>query len=208
MKKGLAVLFPGIGYTNDRSLLYFSGRLAENAGYELMRVSYTGFRKGIKGDPEKMREAFFLAREQAMEQLGGVSWDEYENVVFISKSIGTVVASEIAAKVIASGSAGAMSGASPDAIGGGKVRSVVFTPLKETFLYLEGDAIVFHGTADPWAKTEDIVKGCSERNIPLFITENANHSLETGEVETDLRNLETVMERVRELIIGAAGRGK
>ena len=181
-KRGIAVLFPGIGYTNDRSLLYFSGRLAEKEGYELLRINYKGFPKGIKGDKDKMREAFFLARGQALEQFDGIHWNEYEDVLFISKSIGTVVALSIAKDM------------------GLKVRSVVFTPLAETFLYLENDAVVFHGTADPWAKTEDIVKGCSNGKTTLYITENANHSLETGEVFTDLKNLEEVMARVRDFI--------
>ena len=33
MKK-IAVLFPGIGYNCDKPLLYYSRRLAQNAGYD------------------------------------------------------------------------------------------------------------------------------------------------------------------------------
>ena len=42
MKKA-AVLFPGIGYSVDRPLLYYSGKMALSRGYEVIRVPYTGF---------------------------------------------------------------------------------------------------------------------------------------------------------------------
>ena len=67
--------------------------------------------------------------------------------------------------------------------------------LAETFLFPAGEAIAFHGTGDPWAETEVIKMACAERDIPLYITENANHSLETGHLETDLRILSETMEK-------------
>ena len=179
MKKRLAVLFPGIGYTNDRSLLYFSGRLAEKEGYELLRISYGGFPSGVKGDKEKMHQVFLSAKEQALEQLQAIVWKDYEEVLFIAKSIGTVVASAIAEEK------------------GIDVRSIVFTPIAETFLYLKKEAIVFHGTKDPWAKTAEIREACSGDGITLHITEQANHSLETGDVLKDIENLRVVLREVR-----------
>lgn len=178
-EKGLAVLFPGIGYTNDRSLLYFSGRVAVNAGYELLRVTYGGFPPGVKGDREKMKDSFVLAGKQAEEQLRDVRWEEYEEILFISKSIGTVVASAYARERNLA------------------VRSVIFTPLEETFLFLRGDALVFHGTADPWAETAKIRAACEKCGVPLFITEGANHSLETGDAVKDVETLTGVVEKVK-----------
>ena len=39
MKK-LAVFFPGMGYTHDKPLLYYSGKLAKEHGYKIVRVEY------------------------------------------------------------------------------------------------------------------------------------------------------------------------
>ena len=175
-KNAVAVLFPGIGYTNDRSLLYFSGRLAEKAGYKVIKVSYCGFPAGVKGDREKMRQSFFMAKEQAEEQLKDVEWGD--DILFISKSIGTIVASAIAKEQ------------------GLKVRSVIFTPLADTFGFLDRDAIVFHGTADPWAVTDDIREACGKKGLPLFTVEGANHSLETGDAEKDVAILEKAVKEV------------
>ena len=53
----IACFFPGIGYTADRPLLYFSRKITKAAGYEIITVPYVGFESGIFGDKEKMKRA-------------------------------------------------------------------------------------------------------------------------------------------------------
>ena len=171
----IAVLFPGIGYTCDRSLLYYAGKLAASSGYEVIRVPYGGFPDGVKGNAEKMHQAFLLALEQAEHILSSIDWSAYDSVVFIGKSVGTVVAYQISA------------------------RLVLLTPVMETFDYIRKPAIAFHGTADPWARTEDVIRKC-EGTIPLYLTEEANHSLETGNVGKDIGTLLETMRTIKEYI--------
>ena len=52
-----------------------------------------------------------------------------------------------------------------------------------------------HGTADPWAETDMIQAECEKRGLPLYLTENANHSMETGNVEKDLEIMKDIMEK-------------
>ena len=94
----LAVIFPGIGYTADKPLLYFSRRIAVDNGYETRIMDYKGFPPKVKGDRNRMEESFFIALRQAEEMLAGVDFAEYDDVVFIGKSIGTIVAAKIAAE--------------------------------------------------------------------------------------------------------------
>ena len=54
--------------------------------------------------------------------------------------------------------------------------------------------IAFHGTADPWADTEMITNGCRKIGIPLYLTENANHSMETGDTLHDIFILHDIMD--------------
>ena len=110
-----AVLFPGIGYHCDKPLLYYAGKLARAAGYEVLSVPYTGFPKNIRNDREKIREAIALAVEQTEQILMGQKWPEQADILFISKSIGTVAASQYAMDK------------------GLSVRSILFTPLPEAF---------------------------------------------------------------------------
>lgn len=187
----LAVLFPGIGYTCDRSLLYYTAVLMKELGYEVVPVAYTGFPENVKGDAQKMRECYSIAQNQAEEILRDINFSDYDDIVFVGKSIGTVVALTIANQFDLT------------------VRSVLYTPLLETFDLLPVQTpgstsvntydwpLAFHGTSDPWAKTPEIIDACLPRGIPLHIVENANHSLETGNLDTDLRTLEETMEKVR-----------
>lgn len=181
-KSKLAVLFPGIGYTCDKPLLYYSGKLAACHGYEVLNVPYGGFASGIKGDPVKKEEAFRSALAQAEEILKETDFSGRE-VLFISKSIGTIVAAAYAKRHHLA------------------VRSISFTPLAQTFLYADGQGIMFHGTADPWVESsQQIREECRKIGQPLFIIEGANHSLETGNVENDIGNLQRIMNRVSDFM--------
>lgn len=175
--KKLAVILPGIGYTCDRPLLYYGGKLAQGLGWEVVRVPYGGFPEKVRGDAEKMRQSAEMALAQTEEMLRDVDWKRYGQILFISKSVGTVVAAAYAhAHRLSCG-------------------HILFTPVEATFAVPVGNAIAFHGTADPWVATETLTRLCREADIPLYITENANHSLETGDVPLDIRNLQVVMAR-------------
>ena len=132
----LAVVFPGIGYTADKPLLYYTS----------------------------------------------IDWNSYGSILFISKSIGTVISSAYASRHDLT------------------VKSILFTPLAETFSFPLAGSIAFHGTADPWAETDSIRELAAQKDVPLFLTQNANHSLETGDVLTDIFILKTTMERVQRFI--------
>lgn len=187
----IAVLFPGIGYTCDKPLLYYSAKLAAEKGFEVVRVPYGNFPSNVKGNAEKMYQSFVSAREQSEDILKDVDWSSYEEIVFFSKSVGTVVA---------------LSYASEHGI---DARQVLYTPLKETFKFPveagaavandagKSRAIAFHGTGDPWAQTEDIIKICEEKGVPLYLTKEANHSLECGKAIKDIKTIRKVMRTVK-----------
>ena len=179
MKK-IACLFPGIGYTCDKPLLYYSWKLLRGLGWEVVPVQYSGFPSGVKGDAEKMRQCGHMALEQAEELLRKISWSDYGDLLFVGKSIGTAVCAAYAKRH------------------GLKCRLILFTPVEDAFRYTDGGAIAFHGTADPWADTKAIEKSCRKQGIPLYETEGANHSLETGDVDADIREMRKVMKTVRD----------
>ena len=180
----LAVVFPGIGYTVDKPLLYFSRKIAAENGYEIKLLPYTGFPPKILGDREKMTESYRIALSQSREMLSDVDFTAYDEFLFIGKSIGTAVAAQIATEILR------------------PVRLLLYTPLEETFLFPLKDSIVFTGLADPWVGKESsrIPQLCEERGIPCHVVPGANHSLETGNAQTDLRNLLEIMEKTEQFI--------
>ena len=68
----LAIIFPGIGYTADKPLLYFSRRLAAAAGYDVLPLTYGGFPPKSIGDADRMAESVRIAFEQTVELLSGI----------------------------------------------------------------------------------------------------------------------------------------
>ena len=182
MKK-LCVLFPGIGYHCDKPLLYYSGKLARARGYEVIALKYSGFPDGAKGNDEKMRLAAAHALMQTEQQLENVRFGDYGRVVFVGKSIGTAACLAYKAKH------------------GISACGILFTPLEFTFEYETEGFCAFHGTADPWAATNEIKRLCAERGVPLYITPNANHSLETADPLEDIKALDGIMEKAANIIL-------
>ncbi len=175
----IACLFPGVGYTCDKPLLYYSWKLFKGMNWEVVPVPYSGFPSGVKGNPEKMRQAAQTALEQAEEILKDIDWKDYGDILLIGKSVGTVAAAAYARRHRLD------------------CRQVLFTPVEATFEFAGTRAIVFHGTADPWAETKAIEDCCRRMNIPLYETEGANHSLETGDVDFDIETMRATMRIVR-----------
>ncbi len=183
----IAVLFPGIGYHCDKPLLYYAAKLARECGYErIVKVGYGGFETGIKGDVEKMKRAAQHAYAEAVSILSDrekIVWEEYEEILFLSKSVGTYVAAAYSA--------------AHDL----KARQVFYTPLAETLSAAGDEAIAFSGTGDPWVDPEQIKDLCAQKKILLYRYEGVNHSLESGDPLRDLEVLKDVMIKTRERIL-------
>ena len=187
-RRRIAVLLPGIGYHTDKPLLYYAGRIALEKGFEIKKIAYHDLPEKAKDDEKKMKRALMLAFEQTEEALKDVAWEAYEDIVLISKSIGTIISNEYRAKYVL------------------PARSVIFTPLEETFRTASGQAIVFHGRKDPWAKdNEKIAKLCRQAGQKLYEYDDANHSLETGNALRDLENMQSIMRIVDMFIDGQQG---
>lgn len=145
-------------------------------------MAYGGFPKGVKGSQEKMEQVFYSAVSQAEEILEKVDFSAYDDILFISKSVGTAVASAYAGKH------------------GLKTRNVYYTPVEASFQFMKQPGIAFTGTKDSWAEFEAVKKGCGEGGFPLYVTEDADHALETGDVMKDLENLRKIMRTTEEYI--------
>ena len=171
MKK-LAVIFPGIGYHKDKPLLYYAAKLVQSMDYEVIHIEYSDMPKKIKGDAAKMQKAAEIAFSQTEEQLKDVRFSDYEDVLFIGKSIGTVaLAKYISDHKIHS-------------------RQIWYTPVEATFLFgTNSDVIAFIGDADPWSDVEKVKETAKAQGIRMHSYPDCNHSLECENV---LRNIDII----------------
>ena len=183
-KRRIAVVFPGIGYHCDKPLLYNARKLARQCGYEEeICIQYSCAMGNIKGDSQKMEEAFKNLYHQAEEALSSMRWEEWDEILFVSKSIGTVIAAAYAKNHELD------------------VKHVLYTPLSQTFLFHPQNGIAFIGSKDPWSDSDNILDLCYAEHIPITLIAGANHSLETGESIRDIQILSDVMERTKEFLV-------
>ncbi len=79
-------------------------------------------------------------------------------------------------------------------------RQILYTPLSLTFALAPQNALAFLGTADPWSDASSVAAAARANGTPLCLYENANHSLETGDVLHDLATLQDVMQKTQTFI--------
>jgi phosphoglycolate phosphatase len=175
MKKKLAVIFPGIGYHKDKPLLYYATKLAANRGYEIINIEYHDMPKGIKGDAGLMKKAVQTAFAQTEEQLTGVDFSEYGNILFIGKSIGTVALARYASDH------------------GIDSKQVWYTPVEATFLFGSKNVMAFIGDDDTWSDVAAVKRLSFENDIKLYSYPGCDHSLESELVDRNIAILRDVM---------------
>lgn len=182
MKK-IAIYFPGIGYHCDKPLLYYSRKVAFEHGYEeFLNLSYGYHGANLLGNEEKILEAFHALYEQAKQYLADISWDSYDEILFVSKSIGTAVAAAYAKR--------------------NRIfcKNIFFTPLELTFNFKPCNGIAFTGTKDPWVEKGLVERECKSYHLPLTVVDGANHSLEGDHVWKNLQILKDVMKITDEFL--------
>lgn len=182
MNQKITVLFPGIGYRFERPLLYFAKKQAKQYGYTILENDYHGFPDKIRGDQERLKESVKIACEQTETNLKEMNWNTYQSIVFVSKSIGTIAAAQYAYRHQI------------------KADQILFTPFPDTFsVPINGNSIGFHAVEDPWMKHQEVVNAAEKAGVPLIIYPKGNHSLETGNVNEDIRILEDIFAKTKEI---------
>ena len=184
MKKK-AVIFPGVGYTKDKPLLYYAGKIAKECGYELSYIEFSG----IEWSRDKLRDPDFLKQMEEVclkkteDAIVRADIGPEDELVFISKSIGTVAATAYAKR---------------NAL---KPKQICFSPLVliEPFVEDEG-AVLFYGDSDPLADHLEIERIAKEKELEAHRIAGGNHSLETGDTAADLENMKSIMDRVSKIL--------
>lgn len=171
MKK-LVVIFPGVGYGFKHPLLYYADLLYEEKGYERKYMSYQDI---CMDEKLTLEEKMAKVREFVFEQAKGIDFNEYEEVVFLSKSIGTAEAGALAEKF------------------GIKVTQIFLTPIERAIPYIKAGSNVVIGTRDEAYSV--CKKHCEIYNINALYIEDGDHSLEVqGEMYINIDILKQVMQ--------------
>ncbi len=157
-KNKLMVVFPGRNYSADKPLLYYAGRVFEQREYEVVRLSYNYM---LKGDKDNIPALIEEAKTCVKKVLDRIDFSKYEDVVFISKSMGTALAGYF------------------ETYYNIRVRHIYLTPVAEALKFMKrGKCIVIAGKEDKVLEPHKLKIYCVEQDIPLKQFEDVGHSLE------------------------------
>ena len=164
MKKGLIVLLPGIRYSCDCPLLYYTRLSYEYAGYECIAIDDYGVES--KGHGEDLEVFADLAVKNLIIRLKDTDFAEYEKVVFAEKSVGTVIGMAL-----------------EDELKIENVYHIVYTPLNQTITYITPERRILGmavGTEDKHIEQKVISSTCKKLGVSLVTVKGGGHRLEGG----------------------------
>ncbi|MEH7087147.1 alpha/beta hydrolase, partial [Neobacillus drentensis] len=165
----LVVLFPGRNYPCELPLLYYAGNTALQQNYDLFILEYGYQAARTTLDINELPNVI----DECCESINRII-NNYDQVIFISKSLGTIVAGEVHRRLQS------------------YIYHVFLTPLVETIPFINtSDGIVIYGGNDPAFTKENATQ--IESNRKIIEIPRADHGLETGNVEENLSNLKVVV---------------
>ncbi|MCE5188233.1 MAG: hypothetical protein LLF75_03470 [Eubacteriales bacterium] len=175
MKAGIVVCFPGTGFTCKEALFERCAAKYQSRGYDVVKLdfSHIPFR-----EINTMEEAVTISLRAVKRQLMGIDFRDYENVVWISKSFGTILA-------VLSQEAFCIS-----------PRHLFLTPLPETLTRIPPNTKIIAlvlGTQDRFLSGEALAAFCEKQNCCCCLIDGVNHSLKD---EQSVEHTERIIEQI------------
>lgn len=159
MKTGIAVCFPGTGFTCKEALFERLGADYAKREYDVIKLdfSHIPFR-----EIESLEEAIAVAQRAVKRQLSHIAFAEYGDIVFLSKSLGTILAME------------------HDNANDIRARHLLLTPLNRTLMQIRPETRVIAmvlGTQDRFLTGKALASFCDDHGICYCLIDGVNHSL-------------------------------
>ncbi|MGG7162362.1 alpha/beta hydrolase [Clostridium ihumii] len=156
--KSIVVIFPGSDGTCSDPILHYARKATLLSGCDVLSLEYGYYKANKTYEENFLKQIVFESKEVIKKCMD----NSYENIFFISKSLGTVIAGEIS-----------------KFIGYDKVDNLFLTPIIDTMQYMKNckcDVIV--GTNDKFFNKQYINEIEKYDLVNLYIIEDATHSLE------------------------------
>lgn len=169
----LAVLLPGAGYTCDHPLLYYAREVALARGYDVLAVQYyfqaARLEFELENIPDILEDSKAILREGLQ--------DGYRELAVVSKSLGTIIARELAVDT------------------GLPARQFYLTPVaRAKDAMLAEPCVAVSGSADPHLTPDLRAALEGAENVDFNLIPDADHSLDIpGDCAESLRALMRTM---------------
>lgn len=168
----VAVFFPGQNYSCELPLLYYTGKSAYDAGHDLLMLEY-GYQSARTAFEEAKVDQLIHECYTSINQI----INDYNDVVFVSKSLGTYIAGKTA-----------------ELFKERSIRHVFLTPIRSTIPIIEKfGGLVVSGTKDPVFHEDDIEHIEGFPNTEVLRIKDANHILEVSDLHQSLKILKNLV---------------
>ncbi len=171
--KTLKIIFPGIKYDITKPLLK---SLNENINGETIYLDYSKFYNSENDSFDKENAYLFV-----IDSLKDINFDEYSEIILISKSIGTVLTARYKEEVV-----------KKDEKNIRKFKYVWLTPLDEAIKSFDQTDYIVYGTNDKYL-SEEARNLLKYRYVNLNVIQNGNHRLEVNNEEENDKILKNIV---------------
>lgn len=161
--KILVVEFPGANYGTEKPIFHYTRKEAVLLGLNVLSIEYGYQAKRVS--TEWNEDVFNQITADIMKVLDEVNIEQYAKVIFLSKSIGTIIAGRVSQNMTK------------------EIYNLYLTPLKQTLQYVDDpkNCSIIVGDRDSLFPEEDL-NTARELNIPITIIKDGDHGLEMDDL--------------------------
>lgn len=174
----LVIEFPGANYGTEKPLFHYIRKQALLLGIDVLSLEY-GY-KVSRTVPDWDEDLFNKITRDILNALDEISISKYDKVIFVSKSIGTVIAGKVEQTLSK------------------EVYQIYLTPINSSLPYItrSKDCTVILGDKDPNINITELHK-LHENGLPVILISDGNHTLETNNINRTIDILKEIIEQCR-----------
>ena len=177
----LVVVIPGGNNNSLTPFLYYLRDYFIHKNYDLLRISYNNLAEREDSDEEKMNTIAFAVHKAIVNNEESKT---YNNYLFVSRSIGNVVANKIKTDYKVNVS-----------------KSIYISPISEALEDIQKyPGLIISATNDEYFKKEDIEELLTSPNQEVLIFENGNHHLECDDTLETIDFCKNAVSKVIEFV--------
>ncbi|MBE2976802.1 alpha/beta family hydrolase [Priestia megaterium] len=183
----ICFMFSGLGYTYEKPLLYYVTMLMLKHGIDVVHIHYTYPKELMTKSTDEIADVMMQDIDLVLQDV--LSHNDYKNIIFAGKSIGTIPLIQRIMK----------DEAYKDAVLLLLTPLLTRTELFKSLLKCTHKGLIVIGTRDHYYTQEVYQLKTNKMNIQVI--ENADHSLDVLYIPTEsLKALETVLNGIEQLL--------
>ncbi|MGV4964594.1 alpha/beta family hydrolase [Priestia aryabhattai] len=183
----ICFMFSGLGYTYEKPLLYYVTMLMLKHGIDVVHIHYTYPKELMTKSTDEIADVMMKDIDLVLQ--GVLSHNDYKNIIFAGKSIGTIPLIQRIMK----------DDAYKDAVMLLLTPLLTRTELFESLLECTHKGLLVIGTRDHYYTEE--VHQLKTNTMNIAVIENADHSLDVLYTPAEsLKALETVLNGIEQLL--------